>query len=350
MAGRLDFEVNHDEATQTLVDRDAAAVTGSIDVGAMAQQAAMSSGIPIRKLAKWMRSLTGGNGAARGGVGQVNGVDFFRWRLYDQPKKERELFVSDERQWELEAACNDQELAERTVKKSECTAMLETAGVPTIPIEAIVDRNGTDDPDLRKIATGSELLELLTDVPTPVFAKPDQLLGSLGAFRLEDVDGDQILTSSDGWISADLVVDRLIGEQTYILQRVVENHDTIAQLSPSLATVRTINLIGDAEIATPFCVFKIPSAGNIADNFWRSGNLLANLDPATGEILRVVSGSGAEQTELHTPPRHRGRVGGPASALLGGPPRAERSLLPGLRQGSIPVPGSGDHQRRANRR
>jgi hypothetical protein len=44
--------------------------------------------------------------------------------------------------------------------------------------------------------------------------------------------------------------------------------------------------------------WKIPGGGNIADNFWRPGNLLASLDLATGRIVRVVVGTGLAQREL----------------------------------------------------
>ena len=298
MAGRLAFEINEDEATQTLVDRDAVVVTASVDVGEMARRAESSSGIPIKKLAKGMRALTGGNGAARGGVGQVNGVEYFRWRLYDVSKNERARFLSDHRQWEIEGACNDQELAERTVRKSECTAMLEAAGLPTIPIAGVVDRTGGEHGSLRHITTGEDLLALLGDVSPPVFAKPNQLLGSIGAFRVDEIEGEKVRISSDGWVGADDLVKRLIGDEVYLLQKVLRNHDLLAQLSPSLSTVRTVNLLGADDVATPFCIYKIPAAGNIADNFWRAGNLMANLDPATGEIVRVVTGIGGDQQQL----------------------------------------------------
>ena len=39
---------------------------------------------------------------------------------------------------------------------------------------------------------------------------------------------------------------------------------------------------GDAHI--PFTVLKLPSSDNIADNFWRPGNLVCALDPDTGTI------------------------------------------------------------------
>lgn len=297
MAGQL-TEIDENPATQSLADRDAASVIGTVKVGEMARVAALSSGIPIKKIGKRMRALTGGMGLEKGGVGHLNGVDFLRWRLYELPRKEQERFLSDARQWEIESICNDQALAHSTVHKSECTAILEEAGLPTIAIEAVVDRSGSRDHPFRTVSTPSELLDFLGDVPPPLFAKPESLLGSFGAFRIEEVADAQVRITGDGWVDADDLLERLIGGETYLLQKILENHDVLAGLSPRLGTVRTVNLVGPDHVATPFCIYKIPAAGNIADNFWRQGNLLADVDPDTGTVRRVVTGFGGEQREL----------------------------------------------------
>jgi hypothetical protein len=49
-------------------------------------------------------------------------------------------------------------------------------------------------------------------------------------------------------------------------------------------------------------LLKIPAATSIADNYWRPGNLLADLDPMTGVIRRVVRGKGLELEELSKHP------------------------------------------------
>ena len=47
--------------------------------------------------------------------------------------------------------------------------------------------------------------------------------------------------------------------------------------------------------------WKIPSGESVADNFWRSGNMLGGLDVDTGAVLRVLrrSAHGTEQVEVH---------------------------------------------------
>lgn len=48
--------------------------------------------------------------------------------------------------------------------------------------------------------------------------------------------------------------------------------------------------------------WKIPADANMADNFWRDGNMLGALDPETGEVTRVVRGIAVEATEVDTHP------------------------------------------------
>jgi len=79
----------------------------------------------------------------------------------------------------------------------------------------------------------------------------------------------------------------------FILQERVRNHDDLTQVSHSeaLQTVRIVTLMNSK--GTPQIInalLKIVQGNNITDNFagGDSGNLLANLDIETGQILAVV--------------------------------------------------------------
>lgn len=84
----------------------------------------------------------------------------------------------------------------------------------------------------------------------------------------------------------------VIGENAYILQEVVQNHADILAHTDTLATIRMVNMIDGDGVYVPAAVLKLPSSRNMADNFWREGNMICNLDPATGEILTLVSADG----------------------------------------------------------
>ena len=45
-------------------------------------------------------------------------------------------------------------------------------------------------------------------------------------------------------------------------------------------------------------IWKIPTGANVADNFWRAGNMLAAVDGDTGQVRRVIRGFGPDLEEL----------------------------------------------------
>src|SRR6185312_13195379 len=55
-------------------------------------------------------------------------------------------------------------------------------------------------------------------------------------------------------------------------------------------------LTRDGEPGILRACWKIPSGANLADNYWRAGNLLAQIDVPTGRTLRAMSGTGLEWT------------------------------------------------------
>jgi len=59
-----------------------------------------------------------------------------------------------------------------------------------------------------------------------------------------------------------------------------------------LPTIRIVTLNTEGGPKVFRACWKIPAGANVADNYWRSGNLLAQLDVAHGKVLRVLSGNG----------------------------------------------------------
>src|SRR3546814_6651643 len=49
--------------------------------------------------------------------------------------------------------------------------------------------------------------------------------------------------------------------------------------------------------------WKISAGGNVADNYWREGNLLAKLDQKTGRILHCTTGLGPRYRTVEHHPR-----------------------------------------------
>src|SRR3546814_11184227 len=68
--------------------------------------------------------------------------------------------------------------------------------------------------------------------------------------------------------------------------------------------------------------WKISAGGNVADNYWREGNLLAKLDQKTGRILHCTT----RLAPRHRTVEHHPRTGPPLAGLQAPfPPRANRT-------------------------
>lgn len=231
--------------------------------------------------------------------GRIQPADYLAFGLYKLKAKEQKEFVSDSVHWPIHDHCADLEWSPRTTDKWETANILGDAGLPTIPVVAVIDGSETQYGETPTIRSGQDLAKFLTGARFPLFGKPKNLLGSLGALRIEGVDGD-LLTLGDGMaVSCDEFVNELIGGVAYILQEVVENHEALGAMSTALATVRTMNFVTPGSVRLAAAVLKIPVRGNVADNFWRDGNLLADVDPDSGVIARAVSGTGPRQVS-HT--------------------------------------------------
>src|SRR4029079_10808107 len=79
----------------------------------------------------------------------------------------------------------------------------------------------------------------------------------------------------------------------YIFQRRIAPHAGVrAIVGNRLATVRAITILTEQGPQLLPALWQIPAGDNVADNYWRSGNLLATLDLEAGRIIRVVRGTG----------------------------------------------------------
>jgi hypothetical protein len=205
----------------------------------------------------------------------------------------------------------DAEWSEKAFDKWECTDVLLQAGIPVIPILAMIDTSDTSYGKTPKIATEQQLVELLRSTELPLFAKPNRLLGSFGAFRIDALDGDHVIgNGGDLRVPLEGMIEELMADVPYVLQHVVENHANIRAFAEGLATLRTVNLSKGGSVRMARSVLKIPVAGNFADNAWRKGNVTANVDPATGVIDRVSRGTGPDMVKLtHHPDTETPLVG-----------------------------------------
>jgi hypothetical protein len=240
------------------------------------------------------------------GPGRLQPDEYFSFRLYDDKKYSREekrRFLSERLHWRIAYVVSDPKWEALIEDKWVAYSFLQGEGFPVPTTCAVIDKTLRSFGRHRKIGSPAELRGFLAEFGTyPLFAKSNLGLGSFGAFMIAGVDGDRILLENAESMTFEDLFSNVIGDRTFLLQLRVQNDPAIRRFTRALATVRTVNLVKADEIVTPFTLLKIPAASNIADNYWRPGNLLCNLDPGTGVVTRVVRGKGIKHEEITNHP------------------------------------------------
>jgi hypothetical protein len=174
---------------------------------------------------------------------------------------------------------------------------LAAYGFPTIPVLAVYSDNlCTTAAHVVRNAEG--LRKVLADESHyPMFGKPTEGLQSLGSVGLRRyMPQTKSLETIDGRsVALDAFVSDIIGHYAdgYLFQRFVSPHSAIRALcGDRLPTIRIVTLNLESGPKVFRACWKIPAGRNIADNYWRDGNLLAQIDVAQGTVLRVLSGTG----------------------------------------------------------
>ncbi|MEM7671058.1 MAG: sugar-transfer associated ATP-grasp domain-containing protein, partial [Pseudomonadota bacterium] len=92
------------------------------------------------------------------------------------------------------------------------------------------------------------------------------------------------------------------GTKGYLFQDVLAPHPAVAAITGGgLATLRVVILLDGQMPMIENLKMHIPGPNSLADTIWR-GNSAGLLDPQTGQIKRVVRGSGLDLVELESHP------------------------------------------------
>jgi hypothetical protein len=247
------------------------------------------------------------------GAGALRPDEYFSYKLCDPaiPFAEKARFLSDFRHWNITYRCSDPRWDALTEDKWASYQFLGSLGISVPRTVAVFDKSARAFPSCHKLSSTDDLRRLLsTPQMLPLFVKANSGLGSFGAMVIAAFRDDMVFLEHSEPLTVERLASEYLGTRTYIFQPVVQNHRKIGEISPHLATVRTINLIDGDVVRTPFILFKIPSQSSIADNYWREGNMLAAIDPASGKIFRVVKGKGRQLEELVDHPETGARLVG----------------------------------------
>lgn len=273
------------------------------------------------------------------GPGRLTFDEICYYRLLDpgMPTTALRRFVGKRRQAVFHRACNNPHWYAAAHDKALFYTIMAGVGLPvpeTIAVSGGRPRAGY----AYHLASADAVADFLLHWSEwPVFIKPVDGMFSLGALRISGADDGRLAVDGCGMLPARRVARYMaaMSAEGCLVQRCLAPV-ALPSLDPGMAvpSVRMLVLLGADGPHIESAVLKLPAAGAIADNFWRTGNLLGALDPDTGEVTRVVSGVGLQmQTLDHLPGagQQSDDIAIPGWGAVCGHARCASEAFPGLR-------------------
>ncbi len=246
--------------------------------------------------------------------GRLTAQDYYYYRLYDDARytfADKARFLGEQIHFGIIAKCCDRTWWAAADDKFLAYRFLAATGFPVPETQAVYDTSCRGFGNTRRLDSATALGDFLAhEAAFPLFAKPLDGVGSFGACRIDGFDDDCVALNGNMPVPLDAFAADLAG-QGYLLQSLLLPHPDLAAMTPAVATVRVILIVTAEGPRILHTVAKIPANGNIADNYWREGNMLAAVDPASGKITRVVRGFGPDLEE----PTHHPDSGAPLLGL-----------------------------------
>ena len=230
--------------------------------------------------------------------------EYISWELYDERHSPDDIsrFISNTLHWPIVSETCDRTWDALTEDKFLADQTMRMGGVPVPQTVAVIDRTQRGYGDTPKLSSADALKEYLLQAELPLFGKVLRGICSFGIFFIEGADETSVHLKTVGPVSYQDFFENFLGKTAYVLQRLVHNHAMLDEVCSATATVRMVTMVRDNDIFFPNAVIKLPGGGNIADAFWRPGNVCSNLDPKTGEILNVTVREGLDLKRLDAHP------------------------------------------------
>lgn len=238
--------------------------------------------------------------------------EYVRLRLYDpaaHSEEERGEFVSWLKHNPILNEVNDLYWFGVTEDKWLSAKMLEADGSPVPDTLGVIDISQRAYHGTQAI-NGPEALRALIGPGTemPLFGKNIRGLGSMGVFVITAADDTGLVLRDEGRMSYEAFFEDVIRDYRFLLQRFVWNCAMLRAFTDTTATIRVINMMDGDGVHVPSAVLKLPLSRNPADNFWREGNMICDIDPETGEVRTLVRANGPELERLDHHPETGGEI------------------------------------------
>lgn len=238
----------------------------------------------------------------RRGIGGITPEEYIANRLFDDDAftmADKRAFLGVVGERTIDRICNPDPRWRAPVKdKIVFAAMMRGLGFPVPELVAFhhARRRCFMGRDLR---TRQDLLDFLRGLDRPVFGKPLGGRWSLGAASLDGYDPgtDSLRTLGGALVAVADLADQVgaFADEGYLFQERLVPHPLLARAcGPAVGTVRLLTAMTPRGPELMASAWKVIGGGNVADNFWRRGNMLAAVDGESGTVTRIASGLGHE--------------------------------------------------------
>jgi hypothetical protein len=270
------------------------------------------------KYLEWIREAMGTGKSVSGVIRDVTGLgwsmgklqpsEYFLYHLYDDQRfspDAKKTFLGADRLAQLLHAL-DMPWPKIAHDKPTLTALLRGHDLPIPETQAMrhTDRTFPGATSLRSKSDVERYLQ--KEAKYPIFGKPTDKMCSLGVANIEryDANDDSIVTKHGHRVLVSEFAEQVeqYAEGGYLFQsRMAPHPDIVKVVGDQISTVRMFVLVDERGPLLLRAAWKIPSGESVADNFWRSGNMLGGVDVDTGAVLRVLckTATGTEQVETH---------------------------------------------------
>ena len=242
-------------------------------------------------------------------VGKLTAQEYITFQLYDDEKYD----ATQKRSFLGTRGAN--QIYNRVISPFYCglshdkllsNALLQSYGLP-IPASYAVYHQRRADAAAPVFRDPAALAAFLRDGMTyPCFAKPINGWESRGVsdIRAYDRASDSLVMAVGEPVKVDDFATAIAKlDSGALFQELLQPHPALAGLcGDRVSTVRPMVLISDDRLEVFRSVWKVVAGDNIADNFWRPGNMLAAIESTTGRVERLVRGTGIKHEILEAHP------------------------------------------------
>jgi hypothetical protein len=314
-------ELKDEQAGETAVQEAAAA--GAADAVAVERNDALP---PFAELLQQVTAETGkGYGALMRdmfrcclGGNKLTTEEYFNLRLYDDAysKEQKAAFAGIAKSRNIWTRIYKNSRTVGTIiDKLAGEALFRGAGFPVVRTLGACNLK-RELPGLAAIDGKTALEAFLTvHAGQKLFGKPTGLSQSLGSMAIDRFDaasgtvrlaGGKTMPVGELW---DLIEANF--KDGYLFQERLSVHPDLAKVcGDKTATVRMLVIEQDGEPEILGTAWKIPAGDNVADNFWRPGNMLASVDADTGTVVEAIQGLGIKRKTVFAHPDSNEAIAG----------------------------------------